>query len=68
MASLAYGLFTKLCDLANHLAALRETYAPGSQPWCVLCQLVLALDQYIDWLVLEGDGLDDEGEDACPHR
>jgi hypothetical protein len=57
--SLAYHLFTALCDVTTQFERRRERYDPGSDAWVALTQLVAWLDMWIDALV-ETDGLAEE--------
>lgn len=57
--SLALCLFQHLCAVGNALELLRETFAPASDPWLALTDILGALDETIDLLV-HSDGLDEE--------
>jgi hypothetical protein len=49
--SLALTLYDALCVVGNALEAARETFAPASDPWLALTDILGALDEAIDLLV-----------------
>ena len=49
--TLAFTLFTKLCDVANEFDHMREDYDADSVPALVLAAVVESLDTWIDFMV-----------------
>lgn len=57
--SVALRLFDDLCVVGNDLEAYRDTYAPGSDAWTALTDMLGMLDEAIDLLV-HSDGLEED--------
>lgn len=67
--TLAFTVFSKLCDVANELDRMRQDYPQDSTPGMVLAAVVESLDAWIDFMV-RSEGIADVEEPAAqevPH-
>lgn len=59
--TLAFAVFSKLCDVANEFDQMREAFPQGSRPALVLTAVVESLDTWIDFMV-RSNGIDEVDE------
>lgn len=66
--TLAFQLFTRLCDVANEFDRMRETFPQDSLADIILTAIVESLDQWIDLLIhTEGIAEIDEPKPGEPY-
>ena len=65
--TLAFAVFSKLCDVANDFDRMREHYPEDSTPALVLAAVVESLDTWIDFMV-RSEGISEESEPIATEK